>query len=190
MDKKKQTMRFTDSELSIIKNTFADNDDLIFALRKHFLQLDMTLSDIDLLQTIVKSNRDVQKVIRKAFLPEIDGTAPIHQIIDLWMTVDIKDKTPSQIVANLKARELLIRYINQQLNLLEGIKVAKTTMIKLDKMLYKSYKSEIEAYTDITARNTAITHTEQQLSQFIILAGRKDETVEESKERLFQNSTK
>ncbi len=183
-------MRFSDRELEIIKSTFAGNDELIFALRKHFMQLDMTVADFDMIQSFVKSKPEVQNVIRKAFLPTLDGNAPLHQIIDLWMTVDIKERMPGQTMPVLMARDILIKYLEQRLTILEGGKVAKTSEIKLNDLIYKKFKSEIEAYSDLMARNTAITHTEQQLAQFVVLAGTKEETIEELKERLAKNSTK
>jgi hypothetical protein len=113
MDNKKngQQMRITDAELSLIKNTFAGNEELI-------------------------------KLLRKLFLPELDPTAPIGQVIDLWMTVSLESQTPEQAIINLKAR------------------------------------------------NTLINHIEQQLLQIKVLAGDKNETVEQTKERLQKNSNK
>jgi hypothetical protein len=40
----------------------------------------------------LKNQPDVMSILRKAFLPEIDGDAPFHQVIDLWLTVEIKGK--------------------------------------------------------------------------------------------------
>lgn len=105
-----QNMRITDAEMSLIKNTFAGNEDLL-------------------------------KLLRKIFLPEYDAKAPLGQVVDLWMTLDVSQKTPE------------------------------------------------EAYALILARNQLIKHVEQQLIQLRFLAGKKDETVEETKKRLAQNST-
>jgi hypothetical protein len=77
-------MRFTEQELSLIKNTFKGNDELL-------------------------------KVMRKVFLPEIDPDAPVGQVIDLWLTVQISDKTPEQAYAQLLARNTLISHLDQQL---------------------------------------------------------------------------
>ncbi len=106
-----QEMRISDSDLSILKNTFAENDELL-------------------------------KVLRKIFLPEISASSPIGQNIDLWMTLKIEDMSPEQ------------------------------AMVK------------------ILARNTLIQHLEQCLSQIKILAGQKEETVEQTKANLLKNSNK
>lgn len=47
-----------------------------------------------------------------------------------------------------------------------------------------------EALVNLKARNLLINHLEQRLLQLKQLAGRKDETVEETKRRLEQNSNK
>lgn len=106
-----QQFRITDEELSLIKNTFANNEALL-------------------------------KLMRKLFLPELDPNAPINQNIDLWMTLKIEDLTPEQAIINLKAR------------------------------------------------NTVIQHLESQLMNLQILAGSPNESVEDTKKRLSQDSTK
>lgn len=111
MDKQKGEMRITDAELSLLKNTFADNDALL-------------------------------KILRKIFFPEITAEAPIGQNLDLWMTLNVDNMSPEDALINLKAR------------------------------------------------NTVIGHVEQCLLQIKLLSGMKDETVEQTKERLKKNSNK
>jgi hypothetical protein len=106
-----QEMRISDSELQLIKNTFAGNTDLL-------------------------------KLLRKVFLPELSAKAPLGQNIDLWMTVNLENLTPEQALINLKAR------------------------------------------------NSLIQHVEMQLQMLSILAGQKDETVEQTKARLKKDSSK
>ena len=65
-DKKIQKMRYSDEELSIIKNTFADNGELLFALRKHFLQLPKDVIDNQLLESL-KDKAELLRLIRKHF---------------------------------------------------------------------------------------------------------------------------
>ena len=48
----------------------------------------------------------------------------------------------------------------------------------------------IEKYVNLTVRNTLIIHVEQQLDQIRMLAGKKDETPEETIKRLQMDSTK
>lgn len=107
----KGEMRLNDTDLSMIKNTFAGKDELL-------------------------------KVIRKIFLPEITADAPIGQSLDLWMTLKVEDMSPEDALINIKAR------------------------------------------------NTVIQHVEMCLNQLKVLAGMKEESVEETKKRLKKDSNK
>ncbi|MFP5260986.1 MAG: hypothetical protein ACLGJB_03670 [Blastocatellia bacterium] len=112
MDKKPgQQMRITDAELSLIKNTFAGQDELL-------------------------------KLMRKIFLPEIDPTVPLGQNIDLWMTVKVDDLEPEQAIVNLKARNTLITHIEQQLMVLRTLAESgdETPERALEKMKKNSSK--------------------------------------------------
>lgn len=77
-------MRFTESELALIKSTFKDNELLL-------------------------------KLLRKIFLPELDPTAPLGQMIDLWMTVNVKEMSAEQALINIIARNQLISHLDSQL---------------------------------------------------------------------------
>lgn len=182
-------MRITDAEFGLLKNTFSDNEMLVKAIRKVFFQVKLTEEEAVVFASAVSSKPEVIALLRKLLLPTIDADAPLHQVIDLWLTVNIREKTPDQSYCELLARDVLISYLEQQFGQIEGAK-AKKTDISLEKLTNLSEKSPLEAHVNILARNTAINHIEQQLSQILILAGRKEETVEETKERLQKDSTK
>ncbi len=183
--KSKQTMRYTDEELAVIKSVFSDNEELLRAIRKVFLQ--MPLSAVEQAMIIgIKGDKGTLDVIRKAFLPTIDGDAPFNQVIDLWMTIEIKNKDKESVLNEAKARAKLISYIEQQLSVLEDGGKEK---IKLNSMIEMSSDGD-EIYQNLTTRNSLIQHTEMQLNMFEILAGQKTETVEETKKRLQKDSTK
>ncbi len=191
MVEKPQKIRYSNDELQLLKNTFVDNEQLLKSVRKVMLQLDLPESEDVLLRKIMTDK--LAALLRKMFLPEIDGDAPLHQVIDLWMTVEIKDKDPEFAYVLLKSREKLIEYLDQQLKVLSN----KKTDIKiiLDDNKGISTKGRMMAdceqlYINITFRNTLIGHIEQQLDQIRMLAGRKEETPEETLKRLHQNSSK
>lgn len=188
MAEQKQKMRFTDKELSIIKNTFSDNEDAVKVIRKVFLQMPLSALDEAIAINTFKGKDELNAVVRKTFLPTLDGEAPIFQVVDLWATIDLKDKTLAECILSFKSRELLISYIDQQLNKLSDLSTEET--IKFADMIDFNDKLVEEAYINMVTRNTLINHVEQQLSQFTILAGEKTETVEQTKERLFKNSSK
>ncbi len=79
-------------------------------------QMRINDAELDMLKRHFADNDELLRIMRKIFLPEIDPNAPVGQVIDLWMTVDIKDKTPDEAYAHLVARNLLISHLDQQLN--------------------------------------------------------------------------
>lgn len=173
-----QKMRYNERELGIIKSLFAENEDAIIALRKKFLGAEMT----EVEENLTTFNEESLAVISKTFNPQIDPNAPIHQIIDLWMTVDFKEKTPEQARINFKAREIVLDYIDKRLN---GKKA-----ISLDSLIYSDKNDDETNLVNMTARNTILGHIEQQIQQLSFLAGQKNETVEELMERLEKDSAK
>lgn len=177
-------MRYTDEELALMKNTFSENDELLVAIRKVFLQLPLQQFEKELIQGIAQ-HEEVITLLRKSILPEIDGDAPFNQVIDLWMTVETKDKEPESAYLQLVAREKLINYLEQQLKVLTGgaEKIKFSTLVDLS-------KPKDEVFTNMIMRNTLIHHIEMQLNTFSILAGQKNETVEQTRERLLKDSLK
>jgi len=186
--KKKQAMRYSIEEMGLAKNTFADNEDLFYAIRKVFLQMPLDEVDKQALKAHVVGKKDVMALIRKSYLPELDSTTPIHQIIDLWMTIDLKDKTPEDAWPHIVARETLIKYIEQQLEVLNTLE--DNGSIRLSDMVGTEGKEAFTAYTDLITRNTLISHNEQQLNQLNVLAGTREETPEQTVERLKRDSAK
>jgi len=186
--KEKKKMRYSDTELGLIKTTFADNEDMIKALRKVFMQVPLDLIDKSIVEQI-KGNRDLLEVIKKTFLPQIDINAPLHQMVDLWMTIDLKDKNLEQAGINIASRELLIEYLGEQIRFIEKgtkPKISFSSFIPKDFVLARA----TEAVINLNVRNTVISHVEQMLLQLNVLAGRKEETVEQTRERLQKDSTR
>jgi hypothetical protein len=188
VEKKKQTMRFSDKELSLIKNTFSDNDDLLQMMRKVFLQMGLTEAEEKIVMVTFKGKKELLKLMQKVFLPTLDPESPRHQLIDLWMSIDIKDKPVHELRPVFEARQLLITLLEQQLEEFEGnVAVDRIEISGLTDL----FDEEAESfYVNLMARNSLITHVEQMLSQLEVLAGRKEESVEETLERLQQDSAK
>lgn len=84
----------------------------------------MRFSDDELkvIQATFQNNDDLLKLLRKVFLPEIDPTAPIGQVIDLWFTLQIPDQLPAeQAMVLIKARNTLIGHVEFQLQQLSTL---------------------------------------------------------------------
>jgi hypothetical protein len=184
MQEKKQTKRYTDEELATIKNTFNENDSLLKAIRKVFLQSPLNALDLSNLEIIKKEG--ILKILRKTFLPTIDVEAPLNQIIDLWMTIDLKDRNLEESYMLFQSRDKLIKYLDQQIKVLEG---SKKETIKFKSLSYAKRKTPDQAYIDYDVRNRIILHTEMMLQQLEILS-LPEETEEEKKERQLKDSAK
>lgn len=185
-----QKSRFSDGERQVIKAVFAENEELLKVIRKVMLQMPLNAVESSLAQINFSNKPETMAVVRKIFLPELDGDAPIFQVVDMWvdLTNDIKDKYPDQAMSHLEARDNFIKYIRQQLDCLEG----KDTPVKIkfDVMTVIDGKSDDEAYSDILTRNKILVHTEQNIQQLLFLAGMKNESVEDTQKRLEKNSNK
>lgn len=184
---KKQTKRYTDNELDLVKRTFKGNDDLLKAIRKVFLQLPLTPVEQTMIISGLKDKPEVVAILRKTFLPTIDGDAPFNQVVDLWMTIDVKDKSPELALPHVMAREKLIKYLDQQLNFLGGNDECN---LKLADMTNFEGKNADEIYSNLLFRNTLIYHVEQQLTQIEVLSNQIDETSEQTAKRLAKDSSK
>lgn len=74
-----------------------------------------TEEELALVKATFKGNEPLLKLLRKTFLPEYDPYAPIGQVVDLWMTVDIKQLSPQEAYIRLLARNELITHVDSQL---------------------------------------------------------------------------
>lgn len=96
-------------------------------------QMRFTEEELDLIQRTFKGNEKLLKLMRKVFLPEYDPDAPLGQVIDLWMTVPVKEMTPNDAMVNILSRNALISHVEmqlQQLNLLAGVDAKTEEEIK------------------------------------------------------------
>lgn len=178
-------MRFNKKELELIKLTFKDNLPLLFALRKTFLQMELSEAEDIQIKNHIKD--DVVQLIKKIFLPTLDGNAPINQVVDLWMTLQIADKNPDEAVLFMDARGKVIKYLANVIDIIGGKDNCYT--IDFNSLLDEEANSE-ERFINIIARNAIIFHVEEQLRQINILANQTEETPEEEAKRTKTDSTK
>lgn len=84
-------------------------------------QMRITPREMEVIRSLFKGNDEALRLMRKIFLPELDPTAPIGQMVDLWMTVNIKDMTPEMAYITILARNTVIQHVDQQLQTLSLI---------------------------------------------------------------------
>ena len=184
MAETKQRMRFNDEEIALIKNIFGDNDNILISLRKLFLQAPLDDEDINVLK-IVSDSEEAIKLLRKVFAPTIELDAPIHQIIDLWMTVENKDKTPAELRLALRARGRLIELIEEGFARFDKTNKTKSSIYNY---MPNFMEDDESVFVEYTARDAMLGHVEIQLQQMNMLGKNKEETVEELMARLQKDS--
>lgn len=187
MKEQKAKMRFDAGELTAVKNIFADNEELAKVVRRVFIQSELSVEDATIINTIFKDD-SLKALIIKFFNPTISGQEHLHQMVDLWLTVDTKEKTIDQIIPTIRARRILINYISQQIEKLFNLSLNEE--IKLSDLLIMDDVSDEAIFINLLARNTIVQHVEQMIGQLLILAGEKQETVEQTQARLQKNSAK
>ena len=181
MDKKQQ-MRYSDSELNLIKNTFENRDELLKAIRKIMLGCEISETELTMVRDIYSGA--MSSLFEKMFLPTVSGNEPIGQTIDLWMTIDVKDRDPLMADLNIRARAELIKLIVKGLKQLEQNKPFRNATS------FKVSDDARQEVIDLMVRNTYISHVEQRLLELKSLASMSQETEEEKRERAVKNSLK
>lgn len=185
-----QKMRFTDNELSLMKSVFADNEDLLFIIRKVLLQFELTSLERETLDKQLSDN--MYELLRKTFLPTIDPDAPLFQLTDLVMSLtnDLKGRSQDEMYSQIIAKELEIRYLEQQFEVLKGNRLLEGINLKDLGRLSGVRSKGLEEYENITARNYILSYIDSNIQQLKFLAGKKEESVEETVNRLQKDSTK
>lgn len=187
-----QKTRFTNEELQIIKQIFAESEDdkMLKIVRKVFLQLPMNAAEMAIAQTTFRKQTETMAAIRKMFLPDLDGDAPILQCGNAWsfFSPRVEDLDLDRAELQIKSRRNVIEYLRQQLDFLEEDKNQEIIFINF----IDGRKSEDPdaTYIGLITHNFIINYVEQRLNEIKILAGRKDETPDETIERLQKNSNK
>jgi len=185
----KQTMRFNKQELELIKNTFAGNDNLLRAIQKVFVQVGLNAVELSLLETNLKT-KEIKKLFRKIFKPELTDEVPYKQAFDLWLTIDLKNKMTDDAVLLIKSNKVFIDYWEQQIKVIEKAEWSKEQKIKFSELADIDEKLPNDIFIDIMARNTIFATLMGRLSQIEVLAGIKEETPEEQAKRLEKDSNR
>lgn len=187
MAAQKAKMRFDEGEMIAFKNTFADNEELIKTVRRVFLQLELSVEDIAIINTIFKEDA-LKALISKMFNPVITGQEHLNQVVDLWTTLATKELSPDYVGLTVKSRGILIKYIVQQIDKLFNLDYVET--IKLNDLIIFDEVYDTDIYINLVARNSIIQHVEDRLTNILVLAGDKNESVDQTKKRLQQGSAK
>lgn len=187
---KDQQLMFNKDELRLIKSVFGDNDELLYAIRKVLLQFPLTDKEKEALRT--QLTPEVYAVVKKRIFPDLDPDAPFGQLGDFFQTLsqDLNSKGVEEMRERFAAKDLQIQYLDQQFSVLKDIDAPIAELLRLDDMKRLKGKDDISRYVDTISRNFLLGYVDGLLNMLKVLAGTKEETVEEQQERITRNSNK
>lgn len=191
MREKGQLNRFNKTEYGLMRSLFKENDDLIYGIRKVLLGIKPNKHEQDMLNKTLE-NKDVIDLIRKWFMPEIDGDSPLFQIVDFTQSLNLElkaNKMADQMFIEIEAKNIEQDYINQRLAVLFGEKPKKDD-ITLEDLANLKLEDKEKVLINTIARCWLLAYIDSNLNQMKTLATSKEETLEEAKARLAKNSNK
>lgn len=182
---KNQKMRYNREELKTIRATLKDNEELIYALRKFFFQLE--LSEAEWLE-LKKIKPEFIQVLRKEFLGGVEFETPLLMTFDPFVFKEIITNSREDVYYLAEGKMLVLEYFEQSLDALE---FGKEEIIKLESLKPKKGQAVDERYVNIYARNVIISVVENALNDFKHLSLMpEEETGEEREKKLAKNSNK
>jgi len=166
---KGQVFLFNDAELSLIKSVFAENEELVYAIRNVLLQFELSPEEKKLVKNFV--TEPVVAVLKKRIFPEVTKELPLTQLGDLWQTLnkDLQSKSPEEMAPLFEAKYLEIEYLEQQFRVLENSD--SEAPIKLALLATVKGKSFTSMFVDTTARNFLIAYVDGMLMHLKVIAG-------------------
>lgn len=187
MPDSKQIYIFSDEELSLIKNTFAENEVLLYTIRKVFLQFPLTEVEKNLIK--ISCTPEVIAVLKKRILPDISPMFPLGQLPSILTTLtdNLKMLTPEEMKPHMEAKLLEIEYLEQQFKVLAG---STEEPIKLSIIGTLKNKTEYQQFVDMTAYLFLLGYIDPMLIMMRTIAGTKEESLEEQTKRMKRDSSK
>jgi len=175
-----------DKELEIIKKTFAENEYLIKAIRALFFGLGVTDDEKKIIKSTF-SDDELMTIMHRRFCPELDKNSPVGQVQDVWLGAEqmVFGASRDTIQQALEYKNDAIVMTKQALALLADPN-GEAPIVSYNP---KSYPLDTLGIS-LLSRNQYIRHIESQLNILYTIAGKKDETIAETKERINRNSSK
>lgn len=188
MRDKNQKLVYNQVEMELFERLFKDNEDLIYLVRKVMLQGELT--DLDRQNLAETMRPEVLALLSKHFHPKIDVNAPLGQISDLGFSIgsEIKSLSPDGAWPFIKAKEIAIEYLDQQLKVLAG-DTSSPKIVLSELVDLSGFKAQREQkYTDIIAWNWIVNWIELN-SQTAINLARKDMISPEERAKIVQKNS-
>lgn len=190
-----QIFIFNDQELELIKNTFAENDILLYTVRKVFLQFPLTDPEKNLIK--LGMTPEVIQVLKKRMLPELSDDFPIGQLPSLLTTLteQLKVKTPEEMAPLFAAKKLEMDYLAQQFTVLGNLDAPQPIKLKDMAVIDETqnepqFSANTRNYINLQTYLFLLGYIDPMLNFIRSIAGEKKETVEETKKRMTRDSGK
>ena len=185
MPDEKQVLMFNRAELSLIKTTFAENEPLLYAVRKVMHQFKLSDEDKVLLKRHISPA--VIRAMRKRILPEISNEFPIGQLPSLLVLLgkQFELKNYEEMEKQLDIKKLELDYIEQQLKVLRDTDAPQP--IKLAGMASLSAK---DRFIGVSAYLFLLGYLDPACLFIRAIAGEKEETPEEQAKRITRDSSR
>lgn len=182
-------LRYSDEELKFIKDVFSGDEKLLRVIQRAMFREDLSKDDIIALSTI-SGNKFFSDLLEKEFRPKLNTHTSFLQNVDLWSSINFGDKSLSEQIIGIKIRKVLIDMVDMGMDNIHNPKPKGSKDIvefNVDSDLSMIDEAEFVA---VKARAEYIQHVETRLQVLSIIAGSKEETTEQQKRRLMQNSSK
>lgn len=177
----KQKLMYNDRELLLIKEAFAENEDLLKAVRNLFFGVEISPEEKNAIKQTF-SNPDVLEAVRHKIYGLNNFNTPIGQLSDFWMGAEqqIFGASRDTIQQAIGVKKQVLLMFTKAFKLLEnpdGEKVS-TELVEDDLGI------------GLISRNLYMKAIDTGLFTILQIAGKKDETLEDVMKRLEKNSSK
>lgn len=180
--------RVTVEDIGVMKKFFGNNTKLLMALKNFLHQGEETEADTEALLVLRNDTTgQARRVINKIFLLEkADPRASLFNSIDIY-TISLNPNESIDVsYPKLVARKKMFEYLVAQFGeLFDGIK----NTIAFDN-IGEITDDAFDTYVNVYAKNTLLNYIDNNIKQFVVIAGKESETSEEGLKRLILNSTK
>lgn len=187
---KNQIIRYSEAEKAIIQKTFKE-DEVLYALRNFFWQLELT----DIEKTLLKFEEDSLKIIKKVMLPDIERDVPLGQQADETLDPLLQQlnlMNPALAVIMIDANDLRVKYLTQQFNkIINGkLDIEEGDIILKDLKKPMSVDQDEIRHINMLAYKSTREYIDGRINEFKYFANPpKPETDEEKKKREIADSS-
>jgi len=182
-EKKPRTLSASEQEIETLKKSFAGNEFLLKAIRKMFLGFKINKTEVDMIRQAF-SDENVKTAFRKKLFPTITADAAIGESQDYWFGTDV------EIIG--KDPDTIRQVIESKYRVLTGLRKAFDALSEPKTMDFQlEYSPAGDSFgIELLARNKFIKAIETGLTIVKVIAGDKNESVEEAKKRMEKDSSK